>query len=906
MKKVILCLLLLIPILVILTIDASGLLIASAMVDIPAESVVIKHGGEVIESAEVNLDDYVDIETMEPKGKRYNLFCEVFPGIATDEMIWESTDERIATIEKDASRKDAAEVKFHDYGSVDIVCTSKKNSSISARATLYINGNTPKNLFICDFEGEAYEQIEVARYGEIGLLASVQPSNAAKGQKIQWSVEDLSVAVVDNNGVLRGVSKGETTVTATVTVKGKKVFRTLPVTVGDGAMLKQKVVYSAADSIDITPYLSSGSAIEGNVISLAEMAPFEEKEVLVCKGKEEERLLVVKIPDENTLLVENYYALREGIFKHYVTLGSSNYELNVILPDGSTPVGKIKWESTNSDVVEMRDNRLYAVGIGKAEIYPKVDGYSSVQRITINVIEAVEDFRLSETVYADAVGLRQERVFGNQTYKNGEYTYTYPLKIASSFPSGVRRAAFSFKSMDESVATVDETGLITFAKEVEGKAVEIVVTAYNQVGTPVIKEYTFHMVEGVNVGTGVPTAHFDKAAGETPDFTPYWDLKTVAANRSVKSIVLHTDVYFASKQSGATSIMNATASFYGNGKKLDGQFFIGSVEDSEMLLMWDFSTFKDMPETLDIKIVNMNMQATQPTSDDAKTAFTELSERGGGAIGAKNPYPAGEHSFSLTVVGALFQYAYGHVNVSIGDFSFDGCIFRNNSASSIVQQQQPYGVANVKIKNCIFSNTIAPVAIACGSFDSVLARFKSGKPESAQFGKFEVEGKNYVYNWKKLDEIQMSLLPRSLDDASANALVEYFNGYLGRVIRESFMSSDKGTLYVDENGEEWLNFSFLMIGVWDNMNPQINLPDSTEQGIQVVFDTDRYQCFEVHAEKAASIPDALKRIIKSIGVDLKRNKTYHIVAKDEEGNFNTKPGETYTIDKEIYRKLRGE
>ena len=48
MKKVILCLLLLIPILVVLTIQASGKLIASALVDIPAESMVIKHAGEVL------------------------------------------------------------------------------------------------------------------------------------------------------------------------------------------------------------------------------------------------------------------------------------------------------------------------------------------------------------------------------------------------------------------------------------------------------------------------------------------------------------------------------------------------------------------------------------------------------------------------------------------------------------------------------------------------------------------------------------------------------------------------------------------------------------------------------------------------------------------------------------------
>ena len=906
MKKVILCLLLLIPILVILTIDASGKLIASALVDIPAESVVIKHGGQVLESDEINLEEYYDLDEKTYTGKKYTLFCEVFPGIATDEMIWESSDPKIATVEKEEKREDAAEVKFLDYGSVDIICTSKKNSSISASATLYIGGKVPHDISICDFDGNNYQTVNLACYGELGVLASVRPARSARGKKINWSVADPTVATVDNNGILRGVSQGETTVTATVTANGKTVSCTLPVIVGESGLLKQSVIYVTGDSVDVINYLSAGSsAVGGNVVSLSSSEYFSSTDVTVKKADKTETLHVVRIPDVNSLLIQNAYWLQKGAFGRYLAVGSSNYELNAVLADGSEPTTAVKWCSTDEDIVEMRGNRLYAVGVGTVEIYPSAEGYSEGQRLTLNVIDPVEDFRLSESKYSDAVGLLQEKVFGNRTYKNGTYTDQYTLKVASSYPKGASKEAFSFRSSDENIATVNDAGVITFAANAGGKEVDIIVTAYNQEGMPVVKQYTFHLVDGVNIGTDVPTAHFDKLAGETPDFSPYWDLKAVAANESVNAIVLHTDIYFPSKASGATSILNTCASFYGNGKKLDGQFFIGSVEEDEMLLMWKFDTFRNMPEKLEINIVNMNMQATQPTSEDAKAAFTELSEKGGGAIGAKNPYPAGEHSFSLMAKGCLFQYAYGHVNVANGDFVFDGCIFRNNSASSIVQQQPDYGVANVKIKNCIFSNTIAPVAITCGNFDNVLARVK-GEGKKSQFGKFELEGKNYIYNWKKLDEIQMDLLPRSLDNATANSLVNTFNGYLGKVIREAFMSSDKGNLYRDEKNEEWLNFSFLMLGVWENINPQFNLPDSTAKGVKVLFDEKTYQCFEVHAEKAASIGAGLKALARGFGADLNKNKTYHIVCKDEEGNFNTKPGETYIIGKEIYQRLRGE
>ena len=67
MKKIIVAVLLLIPIVVLLTISASGLLIASAFVDIPAESILIKHGGNAISDEEIILED------QDPE-KKYMLF----------------------------------------------------------------------------------------------------------------------------------------------------------------------------------------------------------------------------------------------------------------------------------------------------------------------------------------------------------------------------------------------------------------------------------------------------------------------------------------------------------------------------------------------------------------------------------------------------------------------------------------------------------------------------------------------------------------------------------------------------------------------------------------------------------------------------------------------------------------
>ena len=69
-------------------------------------------------------------------------------------------------------------------------------------------------------------------------------------------------------------------------------------------------------------------------------------------------------------------------------------------------------------------------------------------------------------------------------------------------------------------------------------------------------------------------------------------------------------------------------------------------------------------------------------------------------------------------------------------------------------------------------------------------------------------------------------------------------------------------------------------------------------------DPDKYKMPEVKAYMAPSVAGAMA-FAKMLDIDLEKNKTYHVVCRDKEGVFNTLPGETYTIDKPIYARLRG-
>ena len=898
MKKIIVAVLLLIPIVVLLTISASGLLIASAFVDIPAESILIKHGGNEIKNEEIILEE-------QDPNRKYTVFCEVFPGIATDEMEWRSSNPEIAKIVPSESRKDAADIEFLDYGSVDITCTSKKNTSITARTTFYVTGKVPGYLLIGDYTGSHFDTLEMQRCQVTNLLAQVKPAVSVREAKVHWSSSNEDVAKVDNNGVVEAIAEGEAVIRATVTASDVTVWNELTVKVIGTALVRKKTVYTTSNNVNVTEYLNEpDSTVEGGAyVNLSDLPSFGTKVLTVSKGDHSEEITFVKVDTYDTIAIENLHILKKGALSTFLALGTSNIELKALPLNGETP--DVRWISTDHSVVTVDNGRLYAVGSGSAEVYAEADGYVS-EHVTINVTSTVEDFRLSETEYQDKVGLLQERVFGNVTYRNKKYTREYPITV-QSYPENVNIESYTFESTNEEIARVDKKGVVTFAEDVEGKTVTITATAYNQAGLPVRRSYTFHLVNGVNVGVGVGRAHFDVSKGEMPSFDPYWDLVDVAGNKDVSAIILHTDVYYPSKSAGGKSILNCRASIFGNGNKLDGQFYMEAVEDDEMLLLWNFDKFTDMPASMDISLVNLNLQATQPTTENSKETFEELNRTGGGAVSLKGNYPSASNKMKLTMKGCLLQYAYSHVNVAIGEVFIDGCILRNNSASAIVLQQSSYCKASLKLKNCIFSHTIAPVSIACGNFEEVKARFNGEETGELQYGNFELEGQIYVYNWKKLEEVQMSILPQNLKDDVGNSLVIGVNNFLADVIKEAFKMSSLENLYVDEEGTEWLNFSFLMLGIWADMNPQFNgntlKEDGNTNGIDVRYTPNYFDYAEVCAYYAPSIK--LATLIKTI-INLEEYKTYHIFCKDGDGGWNTSPGENYEINDVTRARLRGE
>ena len=148
-------------------------------------------------------------------GKPINLSAIVYPVGADQRVVWESSDESIATINS------FGVVEGKSSGSVIITATSLEYPSISTSITLNVKVVTPTSITISGPN-------TVKEFKSIQLNATILPNNAVKN--VEWVSVDPNIATVDENGVVTGISKGVTLIKAISTVD-PNVFGTYEVEV---------------------------------------------------------------------------------------------------------------------------------------------------------------------------------------------------------------------------------------------------------------------------------------------------------------------------------------------------------------------------------------------------------------------------------------------------------------------------------------------------------------------------------------------------------------------------------------------------------------------------------------------------------------------------------------------------
>ena len=139
-------------------------------------------------------------------GDTLSVYLQVKPDGADKTVKWESNNPSVASVDQNGV------VTANSVGNAEITATSSVNPAVSGKMTISVLGPAPvvkpTSVSLSPASGETTIN------GTLQVTAEVKPDDAAD-KSVKWTSSNPSVAVVNPNGVVTGISAGQATITAT-------------------------------------------------------------------------------------------------------------------------------------------------------------------------------------------------------------------------------------------------------------------------------------------------------------------------------------------------------------------------------------------------------------------------------------------------------------------------------------------------------------------------------------------------------------------------------------------------------------------------------------------------------------------------------------------------------------------
>ena len=238
------------------------------------------------------------------------------------EIVWESTHPEIATVDETGT------VHALKAGTTEITATTKVGNISDKKIITVEENNLDKDISEeIKFDAKKVEVVKnqsVNMNQYLNLNEIIEKKNITDDITVEWSVDDDSVATIDQNGLLTGIKKGTVKVTATVVAKN-----------GDG-----EVVGTYEYSADVKVTEISLESIAFNKV-IKEM----------------------KVGAKDTLSI-------------------------IYNPENTTDVKDVTWESSDASVISVENGNLTALKAGKATITAVVGDKKVSMEITVTENQA--------------------------------------------------------------------------------------------------------------------------------------------------------------------------------------------------------------------------------------------------------------------------------------------------------------------------------------------------------------------------------------------------------------------------------------------------------------------------------------------------------------------------------------
>lgn len=653
-------------------------------------------------------------------------------------------------------------VTVYGYGSFIVKVTTEEGNKFATCSVKVVGDKVTKIELMPYGSSSKLSENDVISLdkGERLLLNPIFTPGGARNKTVTWKSADERIVEVDKNGILSAKGAGETTISVSSNDTG--IGTSVKVKVNNGVFKGESYCYTA-DTVNVKKYMNvsdfTTAKVAGGTLSSDGTLIFEENATVATvtvNGKTFSAIKVDALSDDD-IVFKNYDILLQKLYNkngdevEYIVKRGLPIYLEVVYRNPKK-AGVPEVEFSSNDIapgspivnIEQFDQSGKNSNVGNiAMIEPNKEGDVKIvakdratnktcTTVELKVVTPVVAINLALNATDAKRGIAAETVFGNKIF-NADCTETSPYSFNMDFnyPKDVDFENFEFSTSDESIAKFsDEKGsynklvLKEIPDEKKGLKNKVTITIKAKYpmydNLPVVATYVLNVIDGYTVSN---ETQLKKALHEKKESVAIYVKDSTAGGKLEISAGNDTDASRITMQEGT--------SLYGNG-------FIVCFNEQDMI-----NRKNDyFNELLKIRTSNVHVENTilrmGYNDPEAKNGLLQweksrrcvriLHEIENYDDETKNNEMINNISFKY----CIFENAKTVMEIAGADVNIEGCVFRNSSANSLfipmAGNTSTYGrlPANVTLKNTVFTHSaLMPIFV-----ETDFERDKNRKDES--------------------------------------------------------------------------------------------------------------------------------------------------------------------------------
>lgn len=636
-------------------------------------------------------------------------------------------------------------VTVYGYGSFIVKVTTEEGNKFATCSVKVVGDKVTKIELMPYGSSSKLSEKDVISMdtGERLLVNPIFTPGGARDKTVTWKSADERIVEVDKNGILSAKGAGETTISVSSNDTG--IGTSVKVKVNNGVFKGESYCYTADTTVNVKNYMNvsdfTSVKVAGGTLSSDGTLNFDENATVATvtvNGKTFSAIKVDALSDDD-IVFKNYDILLQKLYnkngdevEYIVKRGLPIYLEVVYRNPEKSGVPEVEFSSNDmtpgSPIVNIKqyDQTGKESNVGNvAMIEPNKEGDVKIvakdRDITTNKTCSTVELKVVTPVFAinlalnatDAKrGVAAETVFGNKIF-NADCTETSPYSFYMDFnyPKDVDFENFEFSTSDESIAKFsDEKGsynkLVLNDKmpdEKKGLKNKVIITIKAKYpmydNMPVVATYVLNVIDGYTVSN---ETQLKKALHEKKESVAIYVKDSTAGGKLEIRADNNTDASKITMQEGT--------SMYGNG-------FIVCFNEQDMIdRKNDYFNELLKIETSNVHVENaiLRMGYNDPEAkngllqwEKSRRCVRILHEIENYDDETKNNETINNISFKY----CIFENAKTVMEIAGADVNIEGCIFRNSSANSLFipmsGNTSTYGrlPANVTLKNTVFTHS---------------------------------------------------------------------------------------------------------------------------------------------------------------------------------------------------------